>query len=192
MRTLSQCRRAFGRNWGLAPKITRWIYTSIVRPGLCYACLVWWPRMRVATMTAPLNRIQRLACICIKGAIRTTPLSALVVMLSISPIDLFVEIEALLFALLLRDVGVWISGTGGAGHTQILHKSCLLSLDLHMRSDHIRPAYHFDVQFKCSIPPKEAWTSGLVHSYGLNIFTDGSCTHTSSGYIIKRSLSLCA
>lgn len=181
IRTLFQCRRAFGHNWGLSPKITSWIYTAMVRPALCYASLVWWPRVRVASMTVPLKKIQRLACICISGAIRTTALTALEVLLSITPIDVHIESEALLSALRLRDTGNWSSAPGRTGHSEIFNKSSLMSSDLCIRSDNFSTTRTFEQPFKCIIPSKDAWVYGSVPVSGIKIYTDGSSTKMASG-----------
>ncbi|WP_333765066.1 reverse transcriptase domain-containing protein, partial [Streptomyces sp. IBSBF 2390] len=36
------CRSAFGKSWGLSPKIILWIYKAIIRPILMYGAIVWW------------------------------------------------------------------------------------------------------------------------------------------------------
>ena len=36
---------SIGKTWGITPKITRWMYTAVIRPSLSYASLVWWPRV---------------------------------------------------------------------------------------------------------------------------------------------------
>ena len=38
---LLKVNNSLGRLWGLSPKLTRWVYTGIVRPAFTYGCLVW-------------------------------------------------------------------------------------------------------------------------------------------------------
>jgi hypothetical protein len=60
------CRRACGRRWGLRPRVVHWHFTSIVRPSITYASLVWWPGCETARAKQTLGTIQRLACLRIK------------------------------------------------------------------------------------------------------------------------------
>ena len=40
-----QLRGSIGKTCGITPKITRSMYTAVIRPSLSYASLVWWPRV---------------------------------------------------------------------------------------------------------------------------------------------------
>jgi hypothetical protein len=71
------CRRACGRRWGLRPRVVRWLYTSVVRPSITYASLVWWPGCEMARVKQLLGTIQRLACLGITGVMSTTPTNAM-------------------------------------------------------------------------------------------------------------------
>ena len=91
---LWQCRRIVSSKWGISPKAMRWLYTSVIRPMLTYASSIWWPRTHIGSAVTELNHVQRLACLAITGTVRTTPTSALEVMLDLLPLDLFIKKEA--------------------------------------------------------------------------------------------------
>jgi hypothetical protein len=67
------CRRAYGVMWGLRPGVVHWLYVSIIRPTVTFASLVWSPGCQMASAKKKLSKIQRLACLGITGAMRTTP-----------------------------------------------------------------------------------------------------------------------
>ena len=74
---LYQLRRVAGKTWGTTPKVTHWIYTAVLCPMLCYAAVIWWTRTQYVTVSKQLEHLQRLACLYITGAKRTTPTAAL-------------------------------------------------------------------------------------------------------------------
>ena len=72
-----QLRRTTGKTWGYSPRIVHWLYTVAIRPMLSYAAVVSWIRVDYSTVDKQLEHVQRIACLYITGAIRTTPTSAL-------------------------------------------------------------------------------------------------------------------
>jgi hypothetical protein len=71
-----------------------WLYTSVVRPILSYALLVWWKRVDLKNTKKRLSHLQRMTCLGITGGIRSIPTSALEVMLMWPPLHLFIKQEA--------------------------------------------------------------------------------------------------
>jgi ribonuclease HI len=86
-----QCRRFFGLRWGLRPKYVHWLYTMVVLPYLTYGCSVWWQRCGVIAVQTKLSHLQRMACLGITGAMRTTPTAAMEVMLNLPPLHFFIR-----------------------------------------------------------------------------------------------------
>jgi hypothetical protein len=60
-------RGTFGKTWRLKPQAIYWIYAMVVRPTVIYADTVWWP-----------SELQRMACLAIAGAMRTTAVEVLI------------------------------------------------------------------------------------------------------------------
>jgi hypothetical protein len=61
------CKGAFGKTWGLKPKVLHWIYIMIIRHILTYGATVWWTRVNCNVSSRKLNKLQRLACLAITG-----------------------------------------------------------------------------------------------------------------------------
>jgi hypothetical protein len=85
------CRGTFGKTWGLKPKVLYWIYTAVVRPTVTYAATVWWPRYKFKTSQVELSKLQKVACLGIIGAIKTTPMAAMEVLLGLPALHMQVE-----------------------------------------------------------------------------------------------------
>jgi hypothetical protein len=69
---------------------------------IAYGSLVWWPKVLQTTAQQKLTKIQRLACLGITGAMRTTPTAALEALLDLPPLHLYVEGQARLTAHRMR------------------------------------------------------------------------------------------
>ena len=91
------CNKCLGNKWGLKPSIIKWIYLAVVRPVLSYGALVWWNTTKLGNRLNRLTSVQRLACLGIPGAMKSTPQAALEVMLDIMPIELHLKQLALVF-----------------------------------------------------------------------------------------------
>jgi hypothetical protein len=81
-----------------------WPYSTIVRPILTYAALVWWPKVKEATAQKLLSKVQRLACLGIKrtGAKGSCPTAAMKAIIGLTPFHIFVKKIAATSALKLQ------------------------------------------------------------------------------------------
>jgi hypothetical protein len=82
---------ACGMGWGLGPKVVHWLYVAIVRPTISFASFVWWPGCKTVSTKNKLSKVQRLACLGITGALRTTPTGAMEALVSLLPLDLVIQ-----------------------------------------------------------------------------------------------------
>lgn len=175
------CRNAFGRKWGLSPKAIWWIYTAVVRPTLCHGCVVWWPKTEAQTTMKRLNKLQRLACLCITGVKNSTATMALEALLSIPPLDLYIKSTAFNAALNMQFNGRWYQSSGKS-HTTILNQ--IKDDRLLMISDQMSAVYMLEDAFEWAIPEREEWQgtdSTLPPPVSIVCFTDGSKKEGLSG-----------
>lgn len=179
--TLWNCRRMFGTNWGLKPRVLCWIYTAIVRPMISYGAVVWWPRCHIGSIQNQLTKVQRLALVAITGALKTTPTSALEALLNVEP--LAIHIEAVARATTLRLHLYNLLNPATSGHAKLWSHMIRDSPNIEMPHDCITPTYRFDSSFKSAVPSREEWVNGSVaiESDATIWFTDGSKINNSSG-----------
>jgi hypothetical protein len=79
--TFAVTRRMYGKKWGLRPTTVQWFYTRVIRPSIFHAALVWWAKVTQKSTKVQLGRIQRMACLAITGARKSTPTPAMEVLL---------------------------------------------------------------------------------------------------------------
>lgn len=179
--TLWQCRRTFGKTWGLNAKILMWIYKSVVRPMFSYGAIIWWHRCKLVSVQNSLSKMQRLALISVTGCMRSTPTIALEAALNIEPLHIYIEEVARLTALRLFHSKQFINTE--VGHASIWNSMLDECPDFEAPIDKTIPHFRFDRKFEVLIPSREEWSNSTVHcsNNGTTWFTDGSKSSTSSG-----------
>jgi hypothetical protein len=171
------CKRACGRRWGLRPRVVHWLFTSVVRPSITYASLVWWPGCETARAKQLLGTIQRLACLGITGVMRTTPTNAMEAFVGLPPLDLVVQGEARASAHRLWSLGSWSYLHRNSGHSRILVRLQQSDPIFNMRVDMMRLIYNLKPRYRVVALTKEDWTTGTGTPpiiKGHVWFTDGS------------------
>ena len=181
-KALWACRNAIGKTWGLKPKVVLWIYTAIVRPIITYASTTWWMALNVINSRNKLSKVQRLACLSVTGAMRTTPTAAMEVLLNLPPLHIYVEGEARVGRYRLQCGGMWDSSSCDYGH-QKFGRDMILDTILEMGTDKMIPTLCFNKPVTVSITERGEWTEGTqpIPKDGLVWFTDGSKTNDGTG-----------
>ena len=90
---LSKIAHITRNNWGPKPKLMRWAYTGIVRPMLCYGAMIW--GHRAPELIEKFRRVNRMAMNTFACFPKSTPTTALEIMLDIKPLHLMCVQEAL-------------------------------------------------------------------------------------------------
>lgn len=120
-RVFCACQHMFGKTWGLKPKMTLWMYFSLVRPIITYAALVWWPKTDQTKTRNTLNKLQRLVCLSMTGAFSTSPTVALETLLGICPLYIHLQKMAANSAVNLKLANQLTTSTS-APHSKILNR----------------------------------------------------------------------
>ena len=88
------CRRACGVTWGLKPGVVYWPFVAVIRPSVIFASLVRWSGCHTTCAKRKLSRVERLTCLGITGAMRTTPTNTLEALICLTSLELVVQSEA--------------------------------------------------------------------------------------------------
>ncbi|XP_070854646.1 uncharacterized protein [Drosophila suzukii] len=166
---LYSCKKAIGTKWGMSPKIVNWIHTAIVKPILLYGVSIWWPALMKQTTTTNLNKVQRMASLCISGALRTTPNEALNAILNLPSLDLAGMERAKIAAVRMRDLGQWKPQI--YGHARILQQDTMIPPS----TDLCKPIEYIHTPFEALLPTREDWEQGQPGPIeAVNFYNDGS------------------
>lgn len=174
--TFYQCSRMLGKTWGLTPKITTWLYTAVIRPTLTYGAIVWWKRTELNTAANRLQRFQRLACSAITGCMRTTPTTAMEIVLGLVPLDLYIQQEATLSAIRLKHLNLW--GNTRSSHACILDRAISHEPLICAPCDKIPRQSTSQKHYKIQTHENQSDQSGNSE---VRVYTDGSKTNQGTG-----------
>ena len=94
IQTLNLTKAIIGQTWGMNPEKVLWIYTALIRPIISYGCLVW-AKSLTKSMLRGLKRVQRQALLSMASPLRSTPTSGMEAAIGLTPLDLFVQAEAM-------------------------------------------------------------------------------------------------
>ena len=101
-------RKMIGDRWGITPDKIIWVYNSIIKPIMTYACVTWAPRILTQnTKLHSLNRPGNLSLLMASGAKNSSSQEALHHLFSVLPASLELEKAALLQALRLKSLEHW-------------------------------------------------------------------------------------
>ena len=140
--------------------------------------------MELKTAQMALGRLQRLACLCISGAMRTTPTAAMEVILGLPPLNIFIEGEAMSACQRLIRTGLWKSRGAVIGHRRIKGQLEAEMPTFHHRSDYTIPSFNFERNFEVLFPSREDWTSHqeeLLPQDCMSCYTAGSRMNDRAG-----------
>ena len=174
------CQRLYGRTWGLQPRMNYWSFLTIIRPMVTYAAVLWWPKTEEKAAQIILQKVQRIACLGITGAMRTCPTAAMKTLLGLSPLHLHIKREAAATALKLQE-GL-IKPGNMVGHLKIL-KEFQADRTIRMPSDVMPARLDFHKPFRVVIPDRDKWSSGgpPFERGSMVWYTDGSKTIDGAG-----------
>jgi len=120
-----------------------------------------------------LTHVQRLACLYITGAMRTTPTAAMELLVGLVPLPTFIQQETMMAYYRLCAASQWLAG--GGEHAKISQKMVQLIPLSQACCDRRVAKYYFDKYFTVQIPSREQWiTQQIILSDEIICFTDGS------------------
>jgi hypothetical protein len=160
--------------------MAHWIYTTAIRTSILYGNLVWWPKVIQKSTKIQLGRIQKLACLPVTGAMKTTPTVAMELLLHLTALDLLIMAEARIAFYRLHIIKQPDVPDTSAGLLSIWKNVRERILD--MRSDRTIPIFNFS---KCIdvVIDAEYWRN-KDPSYPEEVlvwYTDGSRTDSGTG-----------
>ncbi|XP_015437063.1 PREDICTED: RNA-directed DNA polymerase from mobile element jockey-like [Dufourea novaeangliae] len=184
--------RAIGGTWGFSPRITNWIYKSIVVPRVTHGAIAWWQAAKMTTVKNKLNSLQGLALRRALGSLSTTPLRAMEVLTNTTPLDTVILDIAIRTAHRLK---CWDSWTGNSyGHASIIQNEADMDMNNWMSMDQDRcapsmvPKQLFQAEAVAIIKCTQLLMDKGIKQKTIRIFTDSQAVLLSVQKLMHTSM----
>lgn len=174
-------RRMAGNAWGLRPAIVKQLYVSVVRPVVAYGCIAWWNKGEAISTQQRFSKLQRLACLTITSAFRTTPSAAIEVILNICPLHLFIKEQAVLAVDRVNQCGVKTYVPQGNLKDNLFE---LFYRYETLPRDGVTPYFDFNCDCQITFPDRETWLGEervFTDDNAETWYTDGSVMEHRAG-----------
>ncbi|XP_069962571.1 uncharacterized protein [Bactrocera oleae] len=149
----------------------------IVRPIITYGAVAWVSKASQTSMGLQLSKLQRLACICASGAMRTCPTAALEVMLELTPLHIVIEQTAKQTLCQMTAQGFGKGKVISSQQMKALSDEMPLAL---LPRDSITKAVSFTRKFRVTFGSKVEWNDStldlLLTNSTIKWYTDSSKT----------------
>ena len=187
-------KRMIGKKWGLGPKQAYWLYTAIVRPMLMYGSLVWIAGVKSAVVKKELIKVQRLACLMITRAMRSTPTAGIEAMLGLEPLEITAMESAIAASIRIKNQGGWKREEEDRlkdfSHAKIIDKIIEDNVELMQPQDKLKNTERDRSKFTVMIGDRKELNETKIrpmphHRDKINCFTDGSKTEIGAGNAYK-------
>ncbi len=183
---LLKLKNAMGKLWGTAPKLTRWLFTGIVRPALTYGALVWCKVCKDKTIIKELTKLNRLALISLGHLRHSTPTAGLEIINHVMPLPMWIMYEGV--AAYIRTQGNNILSEGDMftnkqskkGHRQFSREYLNVLGVTAIQSDFIPHARVWEKYYKVNVNSFDKGSPPENHR-NFKIYTDGSHVESSTG-----------
>jgi len=170
-------------------------YDCIIWRFTTFASLVWWPSYQTANTKKRLSRLQRLACLRIAGAMRTSRIGAMEALTGFSTLELVIQCEAKSAAHC-----PWSVRFFSYLHRSRVHSSIFMWLErsdpiFNMGFDVMRPALNIETKYMVTMLTREEWTrepgtppvvKGLVWCTDRSSTMEGNCVGVYGQYLGRR------
>lgn len=188
---LFKLRSIASRDWGPTHFLMRWAYTGIIRPMLTYGAFVWGHEIKSSYISGKLDVLNRLALTLCSQVPKSTPTSALSVLLHIEPLQNFIQKSGLatLYRLQAYASLDW-SGTMSRKFYNTSHRRYWLNLIPELDLPPVDSALDFlsepNNKAGFDVDTASFTDSSRTFPSEVNVFTDGSkqAGRTGAGYCI--------
>jgi len=178
--TYAVVQRTCGKKWDPRPNMVHWLYTRVIRPSILHGTLMLWSMAMQKTTKAHLGRIERMTCLTITGNMKSTPNTAMEILLNLTLLDLAIQVEGRMALYRLHVLKQPADPKAEVGLLSIWKKVSDPLLEI--RADHTTPVYYYSKVFSVIID-WDHWKNKdpVFLEDALIWFTDGSRANLGTG-----------